>query len=350
MLILAINRALRLPSKSRKKWRMFMKASLTLAVSLLMVAPAFAQGEGVSRSQTPLSAPHQGRAVQGEITSANYPLSSLTVLLGSTSGVPERADVNPDGSFEFRSADPGVHELTVTGPDGTVLYDEPVNIGGAGDRLSIRLPETPKASRASQGTVSIRQLQHNVPAQAQKALSKGRSAAAKGKTEEAMDEFREAVRIDPEFADAYNDLGALHASRGDLAAAVDEFRKAIDLVPDHRLALSNLCIVLGRMQRFDEAKPVARSALRIDPANATVHFVLAISLIGGSEGSEEALDHLQRAAPEIPMAHVFAAQLLINNGRRDEARTHLEEYLRTSPADDAHRSKVQAMLQQLVEQ
>jgi cytochrome c-type biogenesis protein CcmH/NrfG len=104
------------------------------------------------------------------------------------------------------------------------------------------------------------------------------------------------------------------------------------------------------MQRFDEAKPVARSALRIDPANATVHFVLAISLIGGSEGSEEALDHLQRAAPEIPMAHVFAAQLLINNGRRDEARTHLEEYLRTSPADDAHRSKVQAMLQQLVEQ
>jgi Flp pilus assembly protein TadD len=274
----------------------------------------------------------------------------LTVLLGSTSGVPERADVNPDGSFEFRSADPGVHELTVTGPDGRVLYDEPVNIGGAGDRLSIRLPETPKASRASQGTVSIRQLQHNVPAQAQKALSKGRSAAAKGKTEEAMDEFREAVRIDPEFADAYNDLGALHASRGDLAAAVDEFRKAIDLVPDHRLALSNLCIVLGRMQRFDEAKPVARSALRIDPANATVHFILAISLIGGSEGSEEALDHLQRAAPEIPMAHVFAAQLLITNGRRDEARRHLEEYLRTSPADDAHRSKVQAMLQQLVEQ
>ena len=349
MLILAINWTLRLPIKSRKKWRMFMKALLTLAVSLLMVAPVFAQGE-VSRSQTPLSALHQGRAVQGEITSANYPLSSLTVLLGSNSGVPERADVNPDGSFEFRSADPGVHELTVTGPDGRVLYDEPVNIGGLGDRLSIRLPETPKASRSSQGTVSIRQLQHNVPAQAQKALSKGRSAAAKGKTEEAMDEFREAVRIDPEFADAYNDLGALHASRGDLAAAVDEFRKAIDLVPDHRLALSNLCIVLGRMQRFDEAKPVARSALRIDPANATVHFILAISLIGGSEGSAEALDHLQRAAPEIPMAHVFAAQLLITNGRRDEARTHLEEYLRTSPADDAHRSKVQAMLQQLVEQ
>src|SRR5215469_1298984 len=130
---------------------MFMNALLNLAVSLLMVAPTFAQG--LSGSQTSLSALHQGRAVQGEITSANYPLSSLTVSLGSTSGLPERADVNPDGSFEFRSADPGVHELIVTGPDGRVLYDEPVNIGGSGDRLSIRLPETPKASRASQGTV-----------------------------------------------------------------------------------------------------------------------------------------------------------------------------------------------------
>jgi tetratricopeptide (TPR) repeat protein len=292
--------------------------------------------------------PSRGVRVQGEISSSSVLPGMLTVeLSGTGGGIGETAMVNPDGTFEFRSATPGMRQLRLTAAGGAVIYQEFVSITGPSQRLSVRLPDLPKASRAAGDTVSLQQLQHKVPPAARKAFDKGVLAAHKGKEAEAETFFRKAVEVDPEFADAFNELGAAEVSLGKLPEAAGNFQKAVDLAPEHRLALPNLSIVLAKMKHFQEAGKVARRALKVMPANPTLRFILAASLIEGHGDAGEALANLRQADAEIPKAHLLEARLLAEAGRRADAVNQVETYLRVTAPDDPDRSKIEAYLSEL---
>ena len=285
--------------------------------------------------------------VHGEIVSSNPVPSSLTVeLAGNGSAISETASVNPDGAFEFRFATPGMHELRVVAPNGEMLYQEYVSIT-PNQRLSIRLPDRPSTNSSKESTISLQQLQHKVPGPAQKAFHKGEQAAAQGNLEQARAFFQEAVARDPEFADAYNELGAAEAGLNQLPEAATHFQKAIDLAPEHRRALPNLSIVLAKMKRFHEAGEVARRALKVVPGDGHIHYILATSLLEEHGNVDEIILHLERAAADIPSAHVTAAELFAQSGRPEAAIHHLEEYLQLAPLSDSLRPKVEARLAQL---
>jgi Flp pilus assembly protein TadD len=289
-----------------------------------------------------------GWVVRGDVVSSSPVYDSLTVELaadGAAAG--ERAAVNTDGSFEFHFATPGTHEIRVITAGGTVIHREFVSITGSGQNLSVRLPETQSANRSSESTVSMQQLQHKVPARAQKAYAKGETFIRKNNWSEALECFRQAVTIDPEFADAHNEFGAAYASLNRLPEAAEQFQKAIDLVPEHRLALPNLSIVLAKMKKFHDAGAVARRALRVAPADSRVHYILAVSLMVEHGDQAEVLDNLQRASAEVPKAHLLAADMLAKSGRQQEAAQQLEAYLDAVPAQDSERSKVEAELARL---
>jgi tetratricopeptide (TPR) repeat protein len=255
--------------------------------------------------------------------------------------------VDSDGTFVLRSVAPGAHELRVTTTGGKVLHQEIVFLSGPNDHLTIRLRDTSSANRSSEASVSLQQLQHKVPAQAQKAFNKGLNAARKGNREQAAEYFRQAVTIDPEFADGYNELGAAQEALGELPQAAEQFQKAIDVAPEHRLALQNLSIVLAKMKRYKEAGEVARRALKVTSDQPKLRFVLALSLVAEHGDTAEAIDNLQRAATEIPKAHLLAARLLVETGRRQDAAKHLEDYLRAAPPQDTDRPQAEAWLAQL---
>ena len=286
--------------------------------------------------------------VRGEV----FPLppggSSLTVELSGNGVVAsESARVGPDGSFEFRSTPRGTFELSVVTSGGVVLHQETVILTGSNQSLSVRLPDSTSANRSANGTISMRQLSHKVPAPARKAFDKGAQAESKGRYQAAADFFRQAASIDPEYADAFNELGAMEAKQGDFEHALEDFRKAVAVVPDHGMALSNVSIVLAKLRRFDEASEAARTALRVMPASGTLHFILATSLLMTSGDSDEVLDNLERSAGEVPRAHLVAAQLLVRRGKRDEAARHVQDYLRAAPQDDRERENAKAMLGEL---
>jgi superkiller protein 3 len=194
----------------------------------------------------------------------------------------------------------------------------------------------------------MRQLTHKVPKQAQKAFDRGEQFLAKDDQPAAAELFRQAVALDPEFSDAYNELGAADANMGKLPEAAEQFQKAIDLVPEHRLALPNLSIVLAKMKRYHEAGQVARRALQLVPgAGPKMHYILAFGLLADHAEPQEAITNLKIASAEIPKAHIVAADVLEQCGRRAEAVQELEEYLRVQPSNDPERPKVEARLAQL---
>ena|SRR5215831_3260923 len=311
------------------------------AVSMISAAAVLAQGESAQRAMT----------VRGEITSDGPLPGSLTVELdGNGAGPSQTVMVRADGTFEIPAVTPGVHELRVVTLGGGVLYSQPAVIQNPNQPLSIRI-DSPKgsANRGAGGgnTVSIQQLNHKVPPAAQSAFAKGEKLATKGSYREAADAFRQALAVDPEFADAYNELAAAEAELGELPSSAEHFQKAIDLVPEHRFALPNLAIVLAKMKRYHEAGDVARRALKIVPGSCKVHYILAASLIEEDGNLDEALEHLTRAIPEIPTAHLIAADVLVQQGRKQDAIDHLETYLRGARADDTYRARVEARLTEL---
>lgn len=79
-----------------------------------------------------------------------------------------------------------------------------------------------------------------VGGEAKPRLEAGNALIELGQFAQAAAEFREAVRLDPDYAEAYNNLGIALAEQGDMAAAVEAFRHAVRLDPQDAESQSNL--------------------------------------------------------------------------------------------------------------
>ena len=56
----------------------------------------------------------------------------------------------------------------------------------------------------------------------------------------AMIDCDEAIRIDPQFAFAYDTRGDVYFSMGDYDRAIADYESAIRIKPDHTIAIENL--------------------------------------------------------------------------------------------------------------
>ena len=319
-----------------------------IVLMLALVAASFPQQVGNALTDTgPYSAERSG-IVRGHVSSDNPVSGALLVeLVAVGSGSPTSAAVDASGWFELQGLAPGQYQLRLIGFGEQVVHEEVVYIAGGNQTLSIHAAATQSPRRPGEPTVSIHQLEHRIPAKAQKEFDKGQAAATKGDQPTALGHFLKASEIDPEFADAFNSAGVIFLTGGELEDAAHQFEKAIELVPDHRAALANMSVALSRLERPHEAAEVARRALKLDPGLLKVRYILGLSLIRAGGDKDEALDNLQRAAPDIPKAHLLAAKILADSGQAEQAAKHVEEYLLSRPGDGVDRQKVEAWLVRL---
>ena len=66
-----------------------------------------------------------------------------------------------------------------------------------------------------------------------------------GASDDALQHFRDAVRLDPSNAEAHYNVGSLLRARGEFAAAGDQFRAALELKPDWIPAVASLAWLLA---------------------------------------------------------------------------------------------------------
>ena len=317
----------------------------SVALMLAFVAAAFPQKVGNPAIDTgPYSAERSG-IVRGHISSDTpVPGSLMVELVAVGNSTSASAAVDASGWFELQGLAPGQYQLRLTGFGEQVVHEEFVYIAGGNQSLSIYVKGSRSVGRSDEPTVSLHQLEHRIPARAQKEFDKGQAAASKGDQPTALGHFLKATEIDPEFADAFNCAGVMFLTGGELEHAAHQFEKAIDLVPDHRAALANLSVALSRLEQPREAANVARRALKLDPGLLKVRYILGLSLIEDGGDKDEALDNLQRAASDIPKAHLLAAKILADSGQSEKAAKHVEEYLLSRPGDGIDRQKVEAWL------
>ena len=127
------------------------------------------------------------------------------------------------------------------------------------------------------------------------------------KVDEAVAEFRKALRINPDYAMAHNNLGeTLCDNMHDYEGAVIEFRIALHLLPANSQFHTNLGYALMNQEKFAEAEAEFREAVRITPGNANAHNGLGSTLCDGKHDYDGAITEFRtalRLKPDFAWAH-----------------------------------------------
>jgi len=165
----------------------------------------------------------------------------------------------------------------------------------------------------------------------------GTLLARSGETARARTAFERALALQPDFAEASNDLGALLAQGGDLDAAVTRFRAALAAIPDYPDALNNLGYALLLTGRDQEARALYEKALALQPdfPEALNNLGLLYGRAGDMTRAERYFrDALARRADYGEAANNLAL-VLVARGQADAAVTLLQELLQRSPGYEA---------------
>ena len=122
----------------------------------------------------------------------------------------------------------------------------------------------------------------------------GIDLAAQGKFDEAIAEFREALRLEPDSAETHWNLGLALASRGAPEEAIAHLRRVVQLDPTNGQAHYDLASTLLEARQLEDAVDQFRAALRLMPNSVEAHNNLGLAL--ALQGKlDEAIDQFQRA-------------------------------------------------------
>ncbi|MFQ5777861.1 MAG: tetratricopeptide repeat protein [Terriglobia bacterium] len=155
----------------------------------------------------------------------------------------------------------------------------------------------------------------------------GMAYAAAGRTDEAREAYQRALALEPREAAHHSNLGALLVRKGKVEEGLARFEKAAQLDPERAaLFLFNRGATLLNAGRPTEAVASLRRAIRRDPALAVAHYFLGLALLRTSLPPSEGPDP-ESIDPRPGTIEAFQRYLQLEpEGKYAEAaRTYLEQ-------------------------
>jgi tetratricopeptide (TPR) repeat protein len=125
-----------------------------------------------------------------------------------------------------------------------------------------------------------------------------------GRFDDAIALYAEAVRINPNLADSYNNMGLVLIKRGSADEAIPNFLKAIRINPNHAAAHYTLATVLASQGKLHEAIYHFRESVRIKPDYEQAHNNLGNALLLENRIDEAIASYREalRLNPDFTMA------------------------------------------------
>jgi tetratricopeptide (TPR) repeat protein len=162
----------------------------------------------------------------------------------------------------------------------------------------------------------------------------GRPSPAKEPPPQAKEEIQAFLdQLKPSLADAYNNLGVIHAGRKDFATASEYFRKAGEWSPTLETLDRNWGMAAFYANNYQEAVPPLTRQLQKQPGDVRVRAALALSLFMGQNFSGT-LDTLKPIQSEVDsdsgLGYAFAVSL-VKTGDYDEGMRRLKSVEEANP-------------------
>jgi tetratricopeptide (TPR) repeat protein len=165
-------------------------------------------------------------------------------------------------------------------------------------------------------------------------MSDGVELANRGQLRQAAEAFMAAIKLHPEYPEAFNNLGTVFLYANDLDAAKTSFSRAIALRPDFPEAHNNIGIISNRLGYRHEAEVSFRKAIELNPNNAEPYNNLGL-LFHDANRQDEAAECFRQAIYLNPLyvdPLYNLATVLVGANRLDEAIHHLQQAINLRPA------------------
>jgi type IV pilus assembly protein PilF len=163
----------------------------------------------------------------------------------------------------------------------------------------------------------------------------GMAYLAKDAERQGEQEFKEAIRLKPDYSEAYNTLGVIYLRRGQTEPAIQCFEKAL-----HNILYANPAHAhynLGRAylvrKEYDKAREEFERAVNLVPDFAIAYTSLGDVYVelGRNADAKRSYKRAIEFAPNDAEAYLNLGKLLAGTGERADARKMLNEVIRLAP-------------------
>jgi Tfp pilus assembly protein PilF len=137
-------------------------------------------------------------------------------------------------------------------------------------------------------------------------LNLGNALQERGQTEPAIEQYRAAINLKPDYLDPRNKLAFLLLGQNDLPGAIEQLRAIVRLTPDAADVRNNLALTLKKDGQLDSAIAEYQTSLSIEPESETTMTNLGSAYLSrGDYGSAIPLfDRALRRSPAFEPARL----------------------------------------------
>jgi tetratricopeptide (TPR) repeat protein len=175
----------------------------------------------------------------------------------------------------------------------------------------------------------------------------GMALQKEGDLRGAADQLKEAVRLAPDYVDAWGDLGNLFKTLGKLEAAAACFQRVMALSPGDDRACMNLGLVREAQGRLDEAERCYAQVWTRNPSVA--RYGIQLGRIQAQQGhDQEARRSFERAAaldPQLGKPRYYLGLLDLRAGQIQRAESNLRKAAALEPAGEMAPLKLGLLLE-----
>jgi tetratricopeptide (TPR) repeat protein len=167
--------------------------------------------------------------------------------------------------------------------------------------------------------------------------------AKRGDTAGAVENYREALKLDPNLPGLHFELAEMLSTQNTsdaLAEAQSEYKAALAVNPSDAQAEVRLGDIAAKASDLDAAQAHYLKALEVQPNNADAGVGLAkvYSSMGQPEKAATLLEHAVQVDPTSSLAHFRLSGVYRQLGRTADAQHELEEYQKYKAMKDKLRS------------
>lgn len=171
----------------------------------------------------------------------------------------------------------------------------------------------------------------------------GYALIKQGKPQEAVEPLSKAVIIMPHFAVAHSNLGEAFLNLGRLEESITQLNKSLDLKQEKDLerrhvsgsVFNNLGIAHARQGKMDRAMDYFRQALEVmpDDGDALSNMANVLTMQGQLDKAIEYFYRSLKNNPDVSETHNNLGNVLLQHGEISKAVTHYTEALRLDPGN-----------------
>src|SRR6266496_267552 len=282
---------------------------------------------------------------QIRIAKADFPPHQIMIELRLRGNIIVSAYADNEGRFGFYNLQPNGYRVAINDED-YYPVDERVDVNPEVQPYNMlqiilrprenKKKDDPMGARAAGGNPYLADsadYNKRFPKKALKEYQRGVDAEHKGKQAEAIAYYEGALKIAPDYYPAHNNLGSLYLSKSDFRPAEEQFREAVRLDQNDAQAYFNLANLLMLTGRYPESGTTLASGLRRRPDSAFGYFLQGClyERTGKLAEAESSLQNAVRLDSKMSQAYLQLVNLYLQQSRREDAITQLQAFLKAFP-------------------